>query len=268
MQFTKKIISILTILLFLLMAYAAFQGVFNPATFAKDSKSFGTQGIGQDFVNLFIVAPLLLISLYLFLRENKIGYYLLGGTILYVLYSYVIYAFGVHFNHLFLVYSFIFGLSLYLFIIFIIDFSRQDVLSWFERDVPVKTMSAYMIIVAVLFYFIWLAEIIPALTSGTTPKTLTDNNLLVNPVHVLDLAFSLPGLIIAALLLMKHHKLGVIFAPLLLVFLVVLTIALAGMVVALTLNHISENFFLAYIFAVLSVLSMTILIIFFRRLKQ
>ncbi|MFP4548001.1 MAG: hypothetical protein ACLFQM_07700 [Fidelibacterota bacterium] len=267
MSVQKKIIFILTIFTTLLMIFAAYHGVFNPATFEKDSLSFGTQGIGQDFVNLFIVAPILLISLFLYFRENKIGYFLFGGTILYILYSYVIYAFGVNFNQLFLVYSFIFGLSLYLFIIFIMDFASKDVTAWFKKKIPAKTMGIYMIIIAVLFYFIWLGEIIPALLAGTTPTTVTDNNLLVNPVHVLDLAFSLPGLVIAAFLLMKHHKLGYIFAPVLLVFLVILTIALAGMIVALTLNNISENFFLAYIFAVLSVLSMIILVMFFRKVK-
>lgn len=268
MSTQKKMIFILTLFTTLLMVYAAFQGVFNPNTFAKDSKSFGTQGIGQDFVNLFFVAPLLLISLILFLKENKIGYYLFGGTVLYILYSYIIYAFGVHFNHLFLIYSLLFSFSLYLFIIFMMEFSAKEIKSWFQEQIPAKTMSIFMIVVAVMFYFIWLGEIIPALMSGTTPKTVTDNNLLVNPVHVLDLAFSLPALIIAAFLLLKRHKLGYILAPLLLVFIVVLTIALAGMAVNLALNNISENFFLVYIFAVLSVLSMIILLLFFRKLNH
>ncbi len=267
MEFTKKIITILSIILLLLMGYAAYQGVFNPATFEKDSLSFGTQGIGQDFVNLFFVAPLLLISLFLFLKENKIGYYLFGGTVLYILYSYGIYAFGVHFNHLFLVYSLLLGVSLFLLIIFTMEFSTKDVKDWFQDHIPAKTMAIYMIVVAVMFYFIWLAEIIPALISGTTPKTVTDNNLLVNPVHVLDLAFSLPALIVAAFLLLKRHKLGYIFAPVLLVFIVVLTIALAGMAINLTLNNISENFFLIYIFTVLSVLSLIVLGMFFRKLR-
>ena len=72
----------------------------------------------------------------------------------------------------------------------------------------------------------------------------------------------------SAFLLLKRHKLGYILAPVLLVFIVVLTIALAGMAINLTLNNISENFFLVYIFAVLSVLSMIMLVMFFRKIKS
>ncbi|MBN2281728.1 MAG: hypothetical protein JXQ65_14190 [Candidatus Marinimicrobia bacterium] len=267
MEPTKKIITVLTYILLAMMAYASYQGVFNPVTFARDSQSFGTQGIGQDFVNLFIVAPVLLVSLYLYLHENKIGFFLFGGTVLYILYSYIIYAFGVHFNHLFLFYSLIVGSSLFLFIMFMADFSKKAVIEWFEAKIPVKTMSTYMIVTAIMFYCIWLGEIIPALISGTTPKTITDNNLLVNPVHVLDLAFSLPALIVSAVLLLKKHNLGYIFAPVLLVFIVILTIALSGMAVALTLQNISENFYLVYIFSVLSLLCVIILVLFFRKIK-
>jgi fumarate reductase subunit D len=263
----KKIIFILTTILLILFAFSSYQGVFNPKTFEKDSLSFGTQGIGQDFVNLFVVVPLLLISYILFRNDNKTGSYLFGGTLFYILYSYMIYAFGVNFNHLFLVYCAILGLSLYTFILFIFDFVQKDISSWFKEKLNPKPMSIYMLLIAALFYMLWLKDVIPALINNTTPESVTDNNLLVNPVHVLDLAIALPACFISAILLLKNHKMGFIFAPIILLFIVILTIALIGMVIALKIKGVSEDISLVYIFGILSFIGMGFLYNFNRKLK-
>jgi len=268
MQSTKKIISTLTIILLILLTFASYQGFFNPKTFEKDSMSFGTQGIGQDFVNLFIVVPLLLISFLLFRKDNRIGSFLFGGTIFYILYSYMIYAFGVNFNHLFLFYCGILGLSLYIFIIFLVDLSQHDIISWFGEKVKVTAMSIFLLIIAVMFYLLWLKDIIPAILTGTTPISVTDNNLLVNPVHVLDLSIALPAAIVSSILLLKKNKFGFIFAPIILLFIVILTIALIGMVIALKVKGISEDITLVYIFSGLSILGTGFLIQFFRNLNK
>jgi hypothetical protein len=102
---------------------------------------------------------------------------------------------------------------------------------------------------------LWLKDVIPAVIKNTTPKTVSDYNLLVNPVHVLDLSIALPGLILTAVLLMKKRRMGYILAPILLVFLIILAIALAGMVMMTKARGITENMSIAIIFLVLAVIS-------------
>jgi hypothetical protein len=179
----------------------------------------------------------------------------------------VIYSLGVHFNRLFLWYCLTLGLSLYAFLLTVIQLNRMEVKSWFNPKLPVKIIGGYLIFVAVLFYLLWLKDVVPAILNNTIPQTVSDYNLLVNPVHVLDLSIVLPGLLITAIMLIKKHRLGFIFTPIALVFILILTIALIGMVIMLRVKGISDETSVAGIFIVLAVISLIFLGIFFRSLE-
>ncbi|MBS0011955.1 MAG: hypothetical protein KFF49_11125 [Bacteroidales bacterium] len=82
-----------------------------------------------------------------------------------------------------------------------------------------------------------------------------------------DISYALPGLIITAVLLLRKHNLAYILAPIGLVFMIVLTIALAAMVIMTRIKGISEDASLAYIFIILSVISIIFLYGFLIRIK-
>ena len=124
-----------------------------------------------------------------------------------------------------------------------------------------------MLLIAALFYLLWLKDIVPAIVSNRVPASVSDYGLLVNPVHVLDLAIALPGLIIAALWLMKKHRLGYILTPIFLVFIIILAVALIGMVVMLEYRGLSDDISVAAIFAVLAVVSALFLFVFLKHLR-
>jgi hypothetical protein len=65
-----------------------------------------------------------------------------------------------------------------------------------------------------------LSEIVPNLLSNNLPTSLVETGLWVNPVHVLDLAFVLPGMIITSVLLWRKNLWGFLMAVPFLVFLV------------------------------------------------
>lgn len=98
----RKIIRILTVSLAVCLAIVSFYGVFVPGTYERDAASMAAQGVGQDMVNLFFVLPLLLLTLFIMIKGHKVALLIYGGTLFYLLYSFVIYSFGVHFNILFL----------------------------------------------------------------------------------------------------------------------------------------------------------------------
>ena len=261
-----RTLRILTILLAISLSVVSVVGAFLPGTYERDAASMAAQGAGQDLVDLFLVVPMLLISFYLLTRNSKAAALVYGGTLFYIMYSFVIYAFGVHFNRLFLFYCASLGLSLYAFILYMMDIQKNDLGSWFE-DAPVKLVSTYIIVVAIVFYALWLKSVVPALIKNTIPPEVADNDLLVNPVHVLDLAFALPGLIIGAVLIRKKQNLGYIIASLALGFMIILTIALATMVIVLVVRDISEDFTVAAVFGVLTLASITVATLMFRKLK-
>ena len=267
LNYTKSIIY-LSVLLCLFLTIVSFAGGFIESTYQRETTSLAVQGIGQDIFDLFIAAPLLLISLLLSLRQSRTGIFILGGTVFYILYSFFIYSFGIHFNNLFVLYCFTLGTAFYLFILIIAEFLNADVKNWFEEKIPARSTASYLILIAVLFYYMWFSDIIPAVMNNSVPASVTGYNLLVNPVHVMDLSFVLPGLIIVSLLLIRKHRVGYIFVPVLLIFIVLLSMALSAMTIMLVLRNISADLSLAGIFGVLAIISFIFLIILLKRLKK
>lgn len=261
-----KTLRILTILLSLSLAIVSVAGAFLPETYTRDSASLGAQGVGQDLVDLFVGVPLLLLSFYYTTRGSRVASFIYGGTLFYILYSFIIYCFGIHFNRFFLLYCLTLSLSLYSFILLFAHLKQQHVEKWFEQA-PVKMVSVYLSVVALIFYILWLKSIVPAIIHNQVPKDVSDYGLLVSPVHVIDLVFALPGLIIGAILIWKKQSLGYMIASFALVFMVLLTLALAAMVLVLLLRGISEDFTVAIVFGVLSVTSVIFSLLLFRRIK-
>jgi hypothetical protein len=262
----RKAIIILSIVMTIALAVVSFFGAFDAATYERDAASMAAQGAGQDLVNLFFVVPLLVFSFIFMLRNSRIASLIFCGTIFYILYSFCIYAFGLHFNKFFLLYCLILGSSLYSFIIVILELNRMDVQNWFGEKVPIRLTGVYLPLISALFYILWLKDIIPAVLKNTIPKNVSDYNLLVNPVHVLDLSIVLPGLVLTAVLLMKKRRLGYILAPVLLVFVIILTVALAAMVMMTKARGITEGTSIAFIFIVLAVISIFILYLFLKNI--
>ncbi len=260
-------ITVLTVLLAVLLAAVSFSGAFIPGTYGREVPSMAAQGAGQDMVDLFLVVPLLILSLFLVHRKVKAALFLFGGTVFYILYSFFIYAFGIRFNSIFHLYCATLGISLYLFILVMAETGRMEVESWFRQGIPARSIGGYMILVSVMFYVLWLKDTLPAVLDGSVPSTVSDYNLLVNPVHVLDMAVALPGLFLVALLLIRKRRFGYVLAPMALVFLIILAVALAGMVVAVNARGIGEEASVAGIFGVLAVISAVFLVLFLKKLK-
>ena len=143
----------------------------------------------------------------------------------------------------------------------------MEVESWFSQKLPVRVIAGYLFIVAILFYLIWFKDIVPAVLNSTIPKSVSDYNLLVNPVHVIDISFVLPGLIVTAIFLIRKYRSGFIFAPIALVFILLMALALIGMIVMLKVKGITDETSVVGIFIALAIISMVFLGIFLKNLK-
>jgi len=262
-----KILRILTILLALSLSLVSIAGAFFPDTYIRDSPSLGAQGVGQDLVDLFVAVPLLLVSFRHAARGSRLASLVYGGTLFYILYSFIIYCFGLHFNQFFLLYCSTLSLSLFAFILLFSELGQQQVEEWFE-GAPVKLLSVYLILAAAVFYVLWLKSIVPAIMANETPPEVADYGLLVNPVHVIDLVFALPGMLIGAVLLRRKQGLGYIISSFALVFMILLTLALAAMVLMLVLRDISEDYTVAIVFGVLALASTLFSVLLFRSLQS
>ncbi|MEZ5071516.1 MAG: hypothetical protein R2751_11250 [Bacteroidales bacterium] len=254
--------------LFLCMGLASAFGIFLPDTYARELPSFAAQGAGQDVVNLFLGGPLLLGSLWFMNRGSKTASWIYGGMLFYYLYSYIIYTFGIHYNSFFLLYCATLALSTYSFIFWVSAHAGTDLRTWFTKAPPVRFTSVFILVIAALFYMIWLKDILPPLFQGDAPQFVKDNNYQVNAVHAIDLSFALPGLIVVGILLWKGRPMGLLLAPVVLVFIVVLTVALAAMILAVRLRGLSDDASLVVIFGVLALIAATILVRFLKNLAN
>jgi len=144
----------------------------------------------------------------------------------------------------------------------------MDVKQWFDENIPVKTIGGYFFLIAVIFYFLWLSDILPAVINDTIPGSVMEYDLPVNPVHVMDLAVALPALVITAILLIKKNQMGYILTPVLLVFTILLTIALAAMIISLQIKKMMIDGSIAGFFVIPALFSSTLLILFLRRMKR
>jgi len=218
----------------LLVAVASLGGIVAPAVYARETASWAAQGIGQDWVNLVVAVPVLVVSALATLRGDRGAPYVLGGALLYTAYSYVIYAVAVHFNALFLVYCAVLGLSMFALIDVIAHAAPPD-----AARVPRRATAGVLLGVAGLFGALWLAQIVPAIARGGDPPGLAEVGLVTNPVHVLDLALVLPAIAYTGVALLRGQRAGLVLAPIALAFSVLMALAIAGMVLAMYRRQLS-----------------------------
>ncbi|MBN2443675.1 MAG: hypothetical protein JXJ04_20105 [Spirochaetales bacterium] len=261
-------IPLLSFPLALLTGVVSFAGIFIPGTYAQETASYAAQGIGQDMVNLFVVVPVLMISALLAFRGNKAGLFLWSGSLFYLAYSYTIYTFALHYNIFFIAYCFILGLSFYSLLYFIITSLQKPIAEWFTRKTPDTSAAVFMFIIAGLFYFLWLSEIIPSMVNNTIPPSVIESGLLINPVHALDLSICLPALLLTGISLLLRKKIGLLAAPLMLIFCILMAMAILAMVVAMKLKGLDVDSILAVIFGIVTVFSIFLLVQFLRKLKK
>jgi hypothetical protein len=194
--------------------------LFVPDIYAGLTPAFLPQALAQDVANLALASPAMLILAALALRGSLRAFLLWLGVITFTVYNYVIYTFSIPFGPLFPLWVAVLGLCLFTLIGSLTAVDHAAVKSYFSIQRAVTVVAWSLIVIAVLFGFLWLSEDVPALLSGNTPQSVVDMALPTNPVHILDLGFFLPAVILTGLLLLKHKPLAYTVAPALIVFLV------------------------------------------------
>lgn len=177
----------------LLVVVASVAGLADPRVYGQETENWATQAKGQDLGNLLAVAVLVGAALRYRQGSQRAALVWLG-TLLYLVYAFVVYAVAVHLNYLFLVYVAVLGLSAWGVIFTVGPIRSAGVL---HRQGRRRTVAAWVLIATgVMFAGLWLSELVPALLTGTVPASVTDAGLWVNPIHVIDLSMVLPGFII------------------------------------------------------------------------
>lgn len=198
-------------------AVASLGGLLLRATYAHEAPGWAVQALAQDWFDLIVVCPLLVAGAIQSLRGSAIGTGGLVGAVLFVVYSFLIYAFDVHFNALFLVYCATLGLAGYSLLGLVAGVLTSPVADRQHKGTA-RFTGWLLVVVAALFAALWLKDIVPAIVSGSTPDVLRASGLPTNPVQVIDLSFFLPAQAMVGLSLLRRRPLGLALAPAMLVF--------------------------------------------------
>jgi len=225
----------ITVLLAVLISAVSLVGMFSNGFYAKESFNWQIQALGQDEIDLFIITPLLLITGINFSKNNKISSLLWAGTLLYLVYTFAIYCFDVHFNYLFPVYCVILGLSFYSFLWVIYKLAGYPPKFHAKGMHLVRVNGIYFIMLSVVFYLLWLSEIGKAIFLSTIPDSVAKSGLPTNPVHVIDISIFLPAMFLTGIFVLKRKPMAFVFANILLCFFLLMDITIAWL--SVKMNH-------------------------------
>ena len=223
------------------------------------------QGRGQDLLTLATI-PVLLLTARAALAGSLRAHLAWCGLMTYVAYSYAVYAFGVPYNDVFLLYVAAFGMATFGLLDGLLRIRVDLVAPAFERA-PRRGTAYLLLTTGCVFALLWLSDIMQAFPGGLPETRLAYD--LPNPVYVLDLALVIPLVVAAGLLLLQGLPAGPVLAAVLLCKLLTLSLAVLSMLVFMVAGGdapSADDMVVSSLFAVLAATSGGLLIVGNRRL--
>lgn len=230
-----------------LLAVSSLGALFLPLTYSEETRPHAAQYLGNDAGNILLVVPILLIVTFMALRGSPAARLIWMGTLVYLVYDFLGYAFATHYNSMFLAYCAVLGLSFFALAESLLVLPIPEIAHRYGPRTPRKTTATLLLLMGLGMVFHWMSEILPALFAGRVPQADRDSGLLTEPVAVLDLAFGAPACLLVAILLLRRKPLGIVLGPVLLTFLFLSSLVLAPMGLAMARYGFASGYALSCI---------------------
>jgi len=195
-----------------------------------DTLLSSSQEVGQDIVTLLLGIPLLLVGIALSRKGTLRGQLLLTGALGYFLYTYGAMSFLTAFNPLFLVYVALFSMSLFGFILSMMNLDADEVTRRISDGFPRRAISTYFIAIAVFLSLAWLRLVVVPSLTWTPPYGLESAITLV--IQAIDLGIIVPVSLITATLLSRKSGWGYVLSSVLLIKIIMMGAALIAMIIS------------------------------------
>lgn len=143
---------VLSIVITILMAAVSLGGLRYPSTFYPTDELLQSF-VPNDVVNLIVGLPILLGSMWLARRGKLIGLLCWPGALLYILYNYIAYIFGMSFSLFTFVYLMLVLLSTYCILNLLNNINKKSVQEQLSEGVPVRVSGWILVVFGVLFAF-------------------------------------------------------------------------------------------------------------------
>ena len=212
--------------------------IYGKGLYRHMSADVAIQGIAQDYITLFLGIPLLLFALFIFRKNNVRGLFLLSGTLMYFLVTYLFYTAMAMYNVMFLVYLALLCFSFFAFVMSLFFYNIPEIKQMFSSEKLIRYSGLFLVINSVMVAMLWLSIIIPPLLDGSIyAKDLQHYTTLI--VQGFDLGLLLPIGIVSGLLAFRKNRYGYLFTTINLIFLSILMAALTSKI--LFMANAGEN---------------------------
>ncbi len=195
-----KLVYILSLIIACLFAFTSVSGIlFGPTIYPTEELL--NNFISNDLVNLLIGLPVILVSIVLTLKGKLVGLLLLPGSLLFVVYNYMIYILAIPLNWASLFYLMLIVSSVYAIIKLFTLINGKKIQQGLTGVVYEKISGAILVALGLLFMFQAAGAMIDPLISHIQ---ITGIDLA---VHISDFVIS-PFLVIGGILLWRQKAFG------------------------------------------------------------
>ncbi|MFX1576145.1 MAG: hypothetical protein ACFFCF_03125 [Promethearchaeota archaeon] len=143
---------VLTLVSVILMAAVSLGGLLWPSTLYPTEELL-QMFVANDVVNLFLGVPVLLVALWLTKSEKLVGLLFWPGALLYILYNYIAYIFGIPFSVFTVSYVVLVLLSTYCTFTLLKSIDQKTIHEQLSKGVPVRIAGLVLVGFGVLFIF-------------------------------------------------------------------------------------------------------------------
>jgi hypothetical protein len=197
----------------------------------RDDSTWATAALrGGDLVTLLIMAPALVVAVFLTNGGSARATLVWIGLLAYGVYNFAFYVFGAAFNDLFLVHVVAFSSSVFALIALLPRVDVARIARRFDPRTPRRTVAGLLVLVGLGFAALWITFSVQYAVTGSLSlgaATLSGMHL----VFALDLSLMAPSMVLGGVLLWKRRPWGLVLATGLSVFgaLYQLNLAAAGL---------------------------------------
>ncbi len=239
--------------------------LYGQGLYAYETVSSVAQAKANDLVTLVLGLPLLAVSTWLAFRGSLRGQLLLTGTLAFFLYTYVSLAFLAAFNAFFLVYTALYSLSLFAFILSMMSFDLETLPGKFSEHLPRGWIAGLLFFVGAFLALAWLGRIIPPTLGEQTPLL---ENATTMVIQAMDLGLILPLAVLAGILLLRRNPWGYLLASVALTKGMTMGIAVSTMGINMALQGVPDSLGILIPFLVITLLNLVMAVILLKNVKE
>lgn len=227
--------------------------IYGHGAYAFDTVNSVAQERGNDTITLAVGIPLLLVSAVLAWRGSLRGRLLLTGTLGFFLYTYMSMSMLTAYNQFFLVYVLLFGLSLYAFILSMLQIDLAGLPARFSDRLPRGWIAASLFIISGFLALAWLGRVAGEMAPGVIPAL---ENTTTRVIQAMDLVLIVPAAVLGGILLLRRSAWGYLLSSVVVLKAITMGLAVSTMVVFQYLAGTADEAIVAIPFLVITLVNL------------